>query len=337
MVSPNINVAPQQIPQPVDDFNDRLARAEDTDNKNNLLFGLLKAAQMGGSALAGTKADTSYADEQLKNPNQAVGHLESRSKLMDENTKRLEKAKLNDPNSDISKQSRAMLASVYPDLAAKYPNLSAAQLETMGMNLGQLATTKENAKSRELTAKMHADTLLNSRQDRLDKDSDTKLDKRKKITEEVENFRSNIKDNVERARQLVSKTGTFELLGSEQELLSGIMDEIATDMAKLQDPTSIARPKEVELVRKNLVPDTKLGQLGMSNKTALQLLDSFEQRIDNRANNAYKVRGVGLPSYREENSTTISKQFGADVLNYAKTHNITPEQAQTIKNRREGK
>lgn len=247
-VSPSIDVTPPQIQQPEDDYNDRLSRAEDTDSKNNLLFGLLKAAQMGGSALAGTKADTSFADEQLKNPDKAVGHLESRSKLMDANTKRLEEAKLSDPNSDISKQGMAMLASVYPDIAAKYPNLSANQLKSMGMNLGQLATTKEqtesrkeiakeNAEARKETARMHSETLGVARENKLNEQEAKRLESyRKERDPMLASIRSNLGKEVNRYTQSTHAIGLVHGIKDLDQVTPMQKRELAVALATMVSP-----------------------------------------------------------------------------------------------------
>lgn len=327
------NKAPEIAPvsSQEDTFNDLLSQAHQQDAEHNLLFGMLKAAQMGGSALAGTKADTSFADAELLKDKQHATQIKTDMDVKREHEKITQAQKMEDPNSDISKQARALLGTVYPELLAKYPNISASELEKQGMNIGSLATAKENAKSRELTARIHSETLANSKQERKDKDNDTKLDKRKKVTEEVENFRTNIEDNVERALELVKKSGTFELLGPQAEMLSGIMDEIATDMAKLQDPSSIARPSEVRLVRKNLIPDTKLEQLGMNNSTATKLLKSFRDRIQDRANNAYKVRGVPLPSNRLEELTQSQQPSNLNTPNSSTVSDLV-----TIRSKKSG-
>lgn len=170
------NEAPQTIapteaspvPQPENDFEQKLAAARDADRENQMLFGLLKAAQMGGSALASGKADTSYADKMLEDKNKFATQLKTDMDMTEQDRAVQEKNQLRDPNSDISKQARAMLGAVYPDLLAKNPNITAEQLEKMGMNLGSLATAKENIAARKEQAALQREMLKERKQDKLD-------------------------------------------------------------------------------------------------------------------------------------------------------------------------
>ncbi len=135
-----------------------------------------------------------------------------------------------------------------------------------------------------------------------------KQEKDLKSLKEIETRKRSIEDNVERAKSIISQYGTFEMTGPQSEELNSIIDEISVDMAKLQDPDSVARPNEVALVRKNLVPEDITGKLGMSNETAIKLLDKFKSRVDERAKNAYQVRGIKAPTGEEAVKPNQSKQ-----------------------------
>ncbi len=135
-----------------------------------------------------------------------------------------------------------------------------------------------------------------------------KQEKDLKSLKEIETRKRSIEDNVERAKGIISEYGTFEMTGPQSEELNSIIDEISVDMAKLQDPESVARPNEVALVRKNLVPEGIAGKLGMSNETAIKLLDKFKSRVDERAKNAYQVRGIKAPTGEESVKPNQSKQ-----------------------------
>jgi hypothetical protein len=69
-------------------------------------------------------------------------------------------------------------------------------------------------------------------------------------------------------------------------------------MAKLSDPSSVARPSEVEGFKKGLVS----AGLGTRNKTAKDLLANFESEVNTRADNAYEIRGLSdlLKSRKKE-------------------------------------
>jgi hypothetical protein len=117
-------------------------------------------------------------------------------------------------------------------------------------------------------------------------------EKKQTLVREVEDRRQNIKDAVELLKKKIGDDGTWELLGSHNQDIDRIVDGIATDMAKLQDPQSVARPSEVELVKTNLI------QSGFknANSTAVDVLNNFSTEVDRRADTAYKVRGLEIPA-----------------------------------------
>jgi hypothetical protein len=108
------------------------------------------------------------------------------------------------------------------------------------------------------------------------------------IAIQVVDRQKNIKENINELKDQIDKYGTFELFGPQNANMDRLVDQIATDMAKLQDPNSVARPGEVELVKKNLISS------GLSNKnsTAKSILDKFSKEVDRRAEIALKNSGV---------------------------------------------
>lgn len=109
---------------------------------------------------------------------------------------------------------------------------------------------------------------------------------------ELEGRFRNIEERVADVRGMIGNKGTYELLGSHNEVLNSKLNDIATDMAKVMDPESVARESEVEAAKKNL-PRVGLRQ---SNATALAVLKSFEEDLKKRRANAYKVRGLTPPA-----------------------------------------
>tara|TARA_R110000868_G_scaffold62962_3_gene189959 strand:- start:14222 stop:15130 length:909 start_codon:yes stop_codon:yes gene_type:complete len=115
------------------------------------------------------------------------------------------------------------------------------------------------------------------------------LDEKKKASvTEVEDRRRNIEDNLNLVEKMIEDNGTFEMFGSHNADLDRRVDMIATDMAKLADPTSVARPSEVEMFKKGLVTSG----LGQRNSTASNVLKNFRSEVNQRADNAYEVRGL---------------------------------------------
>jgi hypothetical protein len=78
-------------------------------------------------------------------------------------------------------------------------------------------------------------------------------------------------------------------------------------MAKLADPSSVARPSEVEAFKKGLL---QANMASMTNDTALTILKNFRAEVNKRADNAYKIRGIENPN----KATQVNPQ-GNDVIN----------------------
>jgi hypothetical protein len=141
-----------------------------------------------------------------------------------------------------------------------------------------------------------------------------------KLLEEVENRRTLIEENIDRAKKIIDKYGTVELTGSAESDLNGIMNDIATDMAKLQDPKSVARPSEVAAVRDVLLPQDRTDRLMISNKTAKDILENFKERVNERANIGYTVRGFDpitkKPLSQQENlqKQSTKKAVAGDIV-----------------------
>jgi hypothetical protein len=107
--------------------------------------------------------------------------------------------------------------------------------------------------------------------------------------QQVREKAADIRANISKARALIKATGTFELLGPNQADLGNALSSIATDMAKLKDPDSAARPGEVEQEIKNIGFDA--GDLTTRNETARELLNRYLRAVDAREQEALRVRG----------------------------------------------
>ena len=126
-----------------------------------------------------------------------------------------------------------------------------------------------------------------------DKAAKASTDKKKQQVLEVDNYVGNIKRNIKLVKDQIAKTGTFELTGPEGAVNERRLTEIATDMAKLADPGSVAREGEVMLMRKGLV-DTGLGGSFTRDDTAQAVLDALAADVDRRREEAYLVRGLEM-------------------------------------------
>lgn len=122
------------------------------------------------------------------------------------------------------------------------------------------------------------------------------LRKREASVREVEEKYGNITRSLDDLEKLVGEGGTFETFGPHNAMLEGLITSYATDMAKLRDPTSVAREAEVELEKKALFSPG----LRTRNATALDLIRNAKQKVQERRNEAYKVRGLQIPGSGEK-------------------------------------
>jgi hypothetical protein len=115
----------------------------------------------------------------------------------------------------------------------------------------------------------------------------------KRLLDEVSARQANITQNGAKLKALIAKYGTSEKLvpGIEAQM-EQLANAIAVDTAKLQDPNSAARSDEVARERANIF------QPGMFQRdsTAEATLDSYLAQNQDRARNAFAVRGVPVPA-----------------------------------------
>ena len=122
-------------------------------------------------------------------------------------------------------------------------------------------------------------------------------DKNKKSVQEVEDRRINIDQNLALLDKLVEDKGTQEWFGPQESEMRRLINEIATDTAKLADPTSVARPSEVDQAKEGLFEP---GSLTTRNATARSLIQKYRDSINRRAETAYKVRGLTPPQEQKQ-------------------------------------
>lgn len=120
-----------------------------------------------------------------------------------------------------------------------------------------------------------------------------------KALAEVEDRYQSIRANIGKTKGLIVKGGTWDAMGSHNQILNQQLEAIATDMAKLSDPQSIARPSEVEAAKALLFQPS----FWAKNSTAQDALDNFMSLAQQRRDIMYRNRGMGAsagpPSLRQ--------------------------------------
>lgn len=277
----------------------------DEDNKQKLLnAGIadnLSSRQSFGNFYLGNlnAKDTSNTDRvkaSLKDPG------ERQRKAMEYMKQKREARMLRDAddvNSSDAGSYRAQLYALAPTLKGKLEGMSLAQMERtspilMAKIKGDIDRQNAMIAAGERAREKDADRQLKI--DLAEKDAEVKrqaeLQKKQTALVEVEDRRRNIEDNLTLLENMIKDKGTYEVLGSHNADLDRRVEAIATDMAKLADPSSVARPAEVEAFKKGLVQSTATG---MRNSTALDILKNFRGELGSRVANAYKIRGANDP------------------------------------------
>lgn len=282
--------------QAIDEYEEAKRKAND-----NMVYALLgkAATQIGGgiaSLGAGSqvKIDGSGFDDLAKVADRPLSQLKEKQSYDKMKAELNDEKAMRDPNSEISK----MVTSFAQKAGLLKPGqtASAMSLKNSGVNLGTLLSTIEAGNARRDAAALARENRQADTQAKIDakkaEDEAKRMDKRKLITEEVEDRYRNMNDSLDQLSKLIGSHGTFELFGPQEEDMKRLTDTLATDMAKLTDPNSVARPAEVELWRKNLARTGGTEGLGMSNATAQDILKSFRTEIEKRRQHAYKVRGI---------------------------------------------
>lgn len=181
----------------------------------------------------------------------------------------------------------------------------AQQMQSMSAGINSLETKRairEYLNQPDMDPMERANTLDFAKT--VDSDWGKSLEKDYASVTEIEERRRNIENSLDTLKGMISKKGTWEAFGSHNQDLDRIVDQVATDMAKLQDPQSIARPNEVELVKRNLISSGFTN----SNATAIKLLDNFRKEITSRTEQAYKVRGLKAPKSKPSGTPAKTTQ-----------------------------
>jgi hypothetical protein len=196
-------------------------------------------------------------------------------------------ARESDPNSSESKLAQSLASKMAPNF--DFTTMSASQINERLPSLSGIYKIEQDKLARKdnLSNRTYENELK-----KIEKDKIT-YEKKKATLDEVEDRRKNIEDNLNLLEQQIKNKGTYEIFGSHNADLERRVENIATDMAKLSDPNSVARPSEVESFKKGLI---KANMASMTNDTALTILKNFRSEVNSRAENAYRIRGVENPN-----------------------------------------
>lgn len=305
------------------------AQQETLKSDNNRAAFAQLGASLGDMMAGRDTSKTNAAFDTIRKGNQesTVGNLEARRKsqmdILSSNSvmdKMQRDADMFDPNSERSIAFRNAFKSASPSIAAaygdKFDQLTAGDSD----NSYKWAALREGIDAR----KQNAQILSGQRQEALNLKSQEKEEKKKQSVVEIQDRYNNIKDSIASLGQMIKNNGTQEMFGPENKNMEQYIEAIATDMAKLVDPSSVAREAEVASFKRMLFEPG----FWQRESTVKGVLNNFEKMVDKRLKNAYEVRGLEMPTEKQ----TGTKDREAE--QYAQMHGISYDQALAIKAKR---
>jgi uncharacterized protein YjgD (DUF1641 family) len=220
--------------------------------------------------------------------------------LQSDQAEQEKQARENDVNSPESKLAQSLAAKLGADpalvsglTASKWKQFSPAyekMYELEQKKVENQIKRDDLRQKRDVDAGLKAQAIAEKKQE--------KEQKKMSAVTEIQDRYNNIADNIQKVKDLVDEVGTQEMIGPENRIMQQYVDSIATDMAKLVDPTSVARETEVAAFR-NMLFQPGFFQRESSVKA---VLDNFKQMVDKRLENAYQVRGLNMAEENKKKS-----------------------------------
>lgn len=290
---------PVARPNPFSDDERNKVKADMESRQSDLAFAQL--ASSFGDALArkdGSGTQNFFNNLRADIKDNTLNDFDKRKKQSREDVLNKRQDDLYDPNSNQSQSFRKIIEANFPNIAKAYGNnwqsVSAADKE----NIFEPLKLKENIEARKEQMRI----LSQSRQDAMEMKHQDKQTKQKQSVTEIQDRYNNIKDSIGSLRNMVKEYGTQEMIGPQNKEMDQYITSIATDMAKLVDPQSVARESEVASFKKMLFEPGFFQR----ESSAQGVLTNFEKMVDKRLDNAYSVRGIEKP--QRSQTTNYPKQ-----------------------------
>jgi hypothetical protein len=230
----------------------------------------------------------------------ALSEYDMEKSLQSDQAEQEKQARENDVNSPESKLAQSLAAKLGADpalvsglTASKWKQFSPAyekMYELEQKKVENQIKRDDLRQKRDVDAGLKAQAIAEKKQE--------KEQKKMSAVTEIQDRYNNIADNIQKVKDLVDEVGTQEMIGPENRIMQQYVDSIATDMAKLVDPTSVARETEVAAFR-NMLFQPGFFQRESSVKA---VLDNFKQMVDKRLENAYQVRGLNMAEENKKKS-----------------------------------
>lgn len=316
--APIVQAEKPVVRNPFSDDERNKVKAEMESKQSDLAFAQLASSFGDALARKDSSGTQNYFNTLRSNiKDDTLNDFDKRKKQNREDVVNKRQDDLYDPNSNQSQSFRKIIEANFPNIAKAYgdnwQSVSAADKE----NIFEPLKLKENIEARKEQMRI----LAQSRQDALDLKKSEKQTKQKQSVTEIQDRYNNIKDSISSLREMVDKYGTQEMIGPQNKEMDQYITSIATDMAKLVDPQSVARESEVASFKKMLFEPGFFQR----ESSAQGVLNNFEKMVDKRLENAYAVRGIEKPS-----KSVISKEDD-EAIQWAKSNPDDPRAKQILK------
>lgn len=289
-------------------FDQQLADARQKDAEHQLLFGMLKAGQQGGAAIAGTKSDTSFADTELGKPNEMTNQLKTNMDVREEAANIDEKKQKRDPSSLTSKLYQDMLKEMNPKMNVE--GLSAEQVEKVFPQIGMIIGKREAAEARILQTKIHNDTMALAKANKMDEYGAKRLESyRKERDPMLASIRSNLGKEVNRFTQSTHALGLVHGITDLNKITPMQKRELAVALATMVSP---GLPHEATIAKldENTLNDEIAHRLQqMTGKPAATNTKGLAQQLVDSVNNQRKIASKYISDYQSGVDSSYAKDI----------------------------
>lgn len=244
---------------------------------------------------------------------------------------------MRDPNSSVSKSIREALKLVNPNIKLD-DTVTGKQLKDAGVNLGTLLAAKMEADAKRI---QYAQSKEDRELIREQKRDEARLN-REKLSEKqittIDDFDATTQ-SIKEGLSLLNKNSNF--VGPVDSKVPDLL--VGGDEAAFRASVGRAIDKYRKLITGAAASDTELRRIELRLPKTSDTFDNFKAKATQFIDEMEKGKARYLTNLQKSGKNTgehaiqPSASFSEDVLKYANTHNITPEQAQAIKNKRLGK
>lgn len=278
-----------------EDYRNKLKAAQKERDHRLLTADLSDATNQLSNALTGMNLDNSASVKARRD------QAENSIKDVDKNFE----GRKNDPNSDMSKAYREFFKKRGYDFG---DNLSAEDLEKISPQVNALEISKQSADARKEAARMHAETLAESRASRKDTQSQARqdrLDREAKLSDKQVGDVTQFDDSLEKMEAAVGLLGKHKnWVGP----IDGRIPDVVTPADQTAFRSAVGRMEDAyrHLITGAGASNQELARLQSRLPSASDSYDQFQAKAQGFANEVRKARAKHLENYERSGKNIAS-------------------------------